>query len=274
MKYDIDLKKVLICLLLILAAVISLFPIAKSASSVEAHDATIRSIDSKIETVLKLTATSTLTSVGISAIPSDTATPIAEKVADFTEYFMLILCVLYSEKYLLTIIGAATFKILIPIACVLFTVSLFWHRNILQRLGVKMILAGLALYFMIPLSVQISDTIYNTYLGTINETITAAEAFTDTTAELSEADEDEGVIRSIMARISETATTLSDKAARLLNNFVESLAVMIVTSCIIPLLVLLFSIWLIKMLTGIQINIPDKLQLKRIRLKKSSLKKL
>lgn len=267
MKYDIDLKKVLICLLLILAAVISFFPVAGSASSVDAHETTIRSIDDKIETVLKLTATSTLASVGISAIPSDTATPIAEKVADFTEYFMLILCVLYSEKYLLTILGAATFKILIPISCGLFLASLFCHPQALKRLGTKIILAGLALYFMIPLSVQVSDKIYNTYRATIRETIQYAEAFTDKTSELSEADEDEGVIRTILTRISETATTLSDKAAKLLNNFVESLAVMIVTSCIIPLLVLLFSIWLIKTLTGIDLRFPEKAKHRRFRLK-------
>ena len=38
-----------------------------------------------------------------------------------------------------------------------------------------------------------------------------------------------------------------------LNRFVESLAVMIVTACIIPLLVLLFFLWLIRQLTGVDL---------------------
>ena len=263
MKLDIDLKKALICILLILVAVVSFFPVAKFASSVEAHGRTIASIDDKIETVLKLTATSTLASAGISAIPGDTATPIAEKLADFTEYFLIILCVLYAEKYLLTIIGAATFKVLIPAACVLLAAAIYHNPKMLKKLAVKFILAGLALFIMIPLSVRVSDMVYATYREPINETITAAEALNETTAELSEADEDEGLIQSILSRISETATTLSDKAAKVLNNFVESLAVMIVTACIIPVIVLLFFIWLIKALTGIEINIPERIRFGR-----------
>lgn len=260
MKLDMDLRKVLVCVLLILAAVISFFPVAKLASSVDAHDRTIASIDDKVETVLKLTATSTLASAGVSAIPGDTATPIAEKLADFTEYFLFILCVLYAEKYLLTIIGAATFKVLIPVACILLAAAVYYHPEMLKKLAIKFILAGLALFIMIPLSVRVSDMVYATYREPINETISAAETLTEQTAELSEADQDEGLIQSILAKLSETATTLSDKAAKVLNNFVESLAVMIVTACIIPILVLLFFIWLIKALTGIEINIPESIR--------------
>ena len=41
------------------------------------------------------------------------------------------------------------------------------------------------------------------------------------------------------------APALTEKAAGILNRFVETLAVMIVTSCVIPLLVLLFFFWII-----------------------------
>ena len=250
------LKQVLVITLLVLLAAISFVLIADKATSLEANQATITSIDGKAETVLKLTAASTLASAGISAIPGDTATPIAEKLADFTEYFLLILCVLYAEKYLLTIIGAGAFKILIPLACVLLIVSLFWKPKVMKRLALKAVVFGLALFIMIPLSIRVSDMVYNTYESSIDGTITAAEEFTETTSELAEAKDDEGLVASIMNKLSETAASLSEKAAKTLNRFVESLAVMIVTSCIIPLLVLIFFIWLLKFLTGRDLNIP------------------
>lgn len=249
------LGRTLAAVILIFAAAVSGLLIANWAASQETYAATVASIDEKVETVLKLTATSTVSSAGISAIPGDTATPIAEKLADFTEYFLLILCVLYSEKYLLTVIGAGVFRILIPCACGLALIGLYGSSGVMKRLAVKIGAFGIALFIAIPTSIWISDAIYDTYQLSIDQTITAAEAFSEETAELS-GQKDTGVIAAILDRISETASSLSDKAAKLMNRFIEALAVLIVTSCVIPVLVLLFFIWLIKMLTGIEVPVP------------------
>ena len=247
------LKKILISVVLIFAALLSMLMLSDKASDPAVHEKTIASIDEKVDTVLRLTATSTLASAGISTMPGDAATPIAEKLADFTEYFLLILCVLYAEKYLLTIVGAGAFKILFPFACLLWIISLFWNPTVMKRLSVKCAVFGLALYFTVPLSIGVSDMIYRSYQDSIDSTIAAAEEFTETTDELAGA-EDAGLLTSIMGKLSETASTLSDKAARVLNHFVESLAVLIVTSCVIPVLSLLFFLWLIKLLTGVEIS--------------------
>lgn len=253
-----NLKKALGTALLILLAVVSIFVIARFASRPESYESTVLSVDDKIDTVLKLTASSTLLSAGVSAIPDDTATPIAEKLADFTEYFLLVLCVLYAEKFLLTIIGTAAFKILVPIACLFFIVALYRENESWQRVGAKTLLFALAVYFIIPLSLRVSDKIYNNYQETLDITISSAEDFTETTSEISESDGDETVISRILERISETATTLANKAAVLMNRFVQALAVLIVTSCIMPLLVLAFFAWLIKLFAGadITVNLP------------------
>lgn len=251
------LKKALAAVMLIFLALVSFFLVGEKTMKPDAHAVTIASLDDKAQTVLKLTATSTVASACISAIPDDTATPIAEKLADFTEDFLLILCVLYAEKYLVTIIGAGTFKVLIPCACVLFGVGMYWKPEIMKRLAIKFAIFGLAIFITIPMSIRVSDMIYDNYSDSIDETITAAEEFTDSTSELTEAEDgDEGLLASILSRISETAAGLADKAAELLKNFVESLAVLIVTSCVIPVLVLVFFVWLIKMVTGIEISIP------------------
>ena len=253
-----NLKKALIAVILVCTALASFFLIGDTTMKPEAHAATIASLDDKAQTVLKLTATSTVASACISAIPDDTATPIAEKLADFTEDFMLILCVLYAEKYLVTIIGAGAFKVLIPVACVLFGVGLFWKPEVMKRLALKFAIFGLAIFITIPLSIRVSDMIYANYSASIDDTITAAENFTDNNTNLAEAEEGEkeGPLSTLWSRISSTASGLADKAADLLKNYVESLAVLIVTSCVIPVLVLVFFVWLIKMVTGIEITIP------------------
>ena len=248
-----NLKKLLCAVLLLLLAVFSFLFLADRASAQATHAATVAVIDEKTEDVLKLTASASLASFGVSAIPGDTATPIATKLADFSEYFLLILCVLYSEKYLVGIIGAGTFKVLIPAACALGIVSLFWNPQLMRRLAVKLAAVGLAIYLIIPISFKVSDLIYDAYRVSIDSTITAAEELTDETAPLADAS-DRGLVDRILERISETAASLTDKAVDTVNRFVETLAIMIVTSCVIPLLVLLFFFWVIKQLTGVDLS--------------------
>ena len=247
-------KKIFYTALLLLIALVSCMFLGDKASSVETHQETIVAIDDKVETVLKLTATSTIASAGVSAIPGDTATPIAEKLADFSEYFLLILCVLYAEKYLITILGAASFKLLIPIACVMLAIAFYKWPGVLRKIAVKLIAVALVLYVVIPASVKVSDMIYLTYQESFNQTISSAEELSDDTAAISSAAGNESVISQILEKLSETKESLTDRAANILNRFIETLAVIIVTSCIIPILVLLFFLWLIRMVTGIDVS--------------------
>ena len=247
------LKKILAASLLVLLAVFSLLFLGDRAAQPAAHESTISVIDEKTEDVMRLTASASLASIGVSAIPGDTATPIAAKLADFSEYFLLILCVLYSEKYLVGIIGAGVFKVLIPCACALGVVSLFRYPQLFRRLAVKLAAVGIALYLIIPISFKVSDMIYGAYRESIDGTISAAETLSEETAPLADAAEDKGLIQNILDRLKETTTSLTDKAVDAVNRFVETLAVMIVTSCIIPLLVLLFFLWVIKQLTGLDL---------------------
>jgi len=248
-----NVSKAVIIVSLIAIALVSFFPVAARYSDPARYTDYTASIDDKTETVLKLMAVSTLTSTGITAIPGDTATPIAEKLADFSEYFLLILCVLYAEKYLLTIIPYGVFRGLVPIVCLLFAAGRLWNPALMDRQGRKLLLVGLALLLVIPLSVRTSDMIYATYQESIDSTIASAEALTGEAEQLTEAEET-GVFTKIKGLLTETKDSLVDKASTVLNRFVETLAVMIVTSCLIPILVLLFFVWVIKQLTGVDLG--------------------
>lgn len=249
---NIRLQKLLICLLLVLAAVISFFPLGNMASSTDKHSNEIAKLDEKIETVLKLSASATAVSVGVTMLPDDTATPIAEKLADFTSYFLVILTVLYAEKYLITILGFGAFKIIIPAAAALCILAVAFAQKGMGKLSLKLVLFALALYFAIPLGLTVSDKVYDTYQTSINETIESAELISSETDEYSE--QKTGII-SALSNLSETASNLLQRATSIINNYVESIAVLIVTSCVIPLLVVIFMIWVAKMLLGVDITL-------------------
>ncbi|MDO5459029.1 MAG: hypothetical protein Q4F32_05265 [Eubacteriales bacterium] len=254
--------KVVLCILL---AVISFFILGRLLSSPETYSGILQSLDSKVQSVLRLTASSTAVSVGITAIPSDIGTPIAEKLADFSEYGILILCVLYAEKYLMTILGSGVFRFILPAVCVLYALSFFRSKSSFRPILEKIAVVSLALYFVIPLSVHVSDLIYNTYQDSIDSTISAAEDLAEDTALLSEAGEDQGAFQRILNALSESTSSLVDRAGEILNRFIESLAIMIVTSCLIPLLVLSFSVWIINQVMGARFPVPRPRRSLRLR---------
>ena len=258
MKSNSSLKIILITVGCILIAALSFFFLAGILSSPETYSGIIRSIDDKVETVLKLTASSTAASAGITAIPGDAGTPIAEKLADFSEYGILILCVLYAEKYLLSILGSGVFRFIIPIACMLYPLGLFHDLEGIKPILKKIAIVSLALYFVIPLSVHISDRIYETYQASIDNTISAAEDLAEDAAIAGSSAEDQNAIQRIWNALSESASSFAERGAEILNRFIESLAVMIVTSCVIPILVLLFSLWIINQVFGFSIPAPSR----------------
>lgn len=62
-------------------------------------------------------------------------------------------------KYLLTITGYAAFKILIPIALLFVIIRIYWPKDILVKLALKLGLFGLFLFATVPASVFVSDLI-------------------------------------------------------------------------------------------------------------------
>jgi hypothetical protein len=254
-------KQLIRTLVPLLLALLSILVAARFATSTDFHAKTIATLEEKQETVLQLTAASTAASAAITLIPGDTATPIAEKLADLSGYFLIVLCAIFLEKYLLTITGYAAFYFLVPLACVLYAVYGYGGRETLRLLARKLLVFGLAIFLVIPVSVKVSDVIESTYQSSIDATIQAAQ---DTTEEVENsakdgADESEegflsGLISSITGGISSAVSSVGDKVGEMVNNFLEALAVMLVTSCVIPIVVLVLFVWLIKI--TFSINLP------------------
>ncbi len=258
-------KKMLKIGIPVIIALLSAFVVARFAASPEFHAKTIASLNEKQETVLELTATSTAASAAITLIPGDVGNPIAEKLTDLSAYFLIVLCALFLEKYLLTITGYATFVILIPLACILFCVNAYKKSAFLHQMIKKIVFFGLAIVLVIPVSVQVADLIEHTYHVSMENTIETAKEATEDLEKNAENEDEEGFLSGLLSTVKGGVSGAIEKMETVLINFVESLAVMLVTSCVIPLLVLLFFGWLIKLVLGVNINLDMKHMKKRVR---------
>ena len=264
-------KPWLIVAVLAVTALVSFYKVADYAASPETHRQTIEALEEKKATVMKLTGAATGVSVAITMIPGDAATPIAEKLADLSTIFLLVFSAIYLEKYLVTITGYAAFKLLIPLACGAGIVAVLFRSHVAKQLAAKLAVFGLAIVLVIPSSVGISNLIEDTYHSSIQSTIDLALDTTEEIeedAELNAAKEEEkkgNFFSELLSTVTETVSVVTDKVENVLNHYLEALAVLLVTSCVIPVLVLFFFVWLVKIILGVDIPTPKRDQWEGLR---------
>lgn len=247
-------RKLAAVLVLLVVLALSMTVVQKAASDPENHTGTIEALDEKKADVLKLTASSAAAATALAAVPGDATTPVANKLADLTSYFLIVLMVVFLEKYLVTLTGYATFFILIPLACVLLGIGICAERPFLKVLARKVAAFGLVLFLIIPISMHVSGMIEATYEQSMETAVEEAENITE---EINEStDEDGNVLEQALTKLKDGVSGLLDKGEALLNHFIETIAVMMVTSCVIPVVILVFLLWLVKVIFGIQVSVP------------------
>lgn len=288
MELTYEKKKWIGIVVLLVLAILSFSVGAKYASDPEHHKATIAALDEKKDTVLELTVAATATSALITLIPGDVGTPIAEKVADLSGYLLIVLCAVFLEKYLVTLTGYAAFKLFIPAACVLFAGNLIFQNRSVSRLARRLLAFGICISLVVPASVKLSDLIDGTYHAQIEMTLEEAkgtqkilesESGEETGKQQNEIGSEAGTSENQSAGVAglwekakdalgsaketvtsavETVTLSSEellqKIEHSLSRFVEAIAVMLITSCVIPILVLLVFFWLIKVLLDVDMS--------------------
>ena len=174
---------------------------------------------------------------------------------------MMILGFIYLEKYLLTLLGAAACYLLIPIGCAALLINCFFPRGMWQSIGIKLLAFGLVLLLAIPGGVWISDQIHAIYSESIEITVQSASAVSDNllTGEANETDESATVIdkaKNLLGDLSGSVAGVIQQFKNMLNRFIEATAVMVVTTCIIPILVIMFFIWVVKTIFNVQVIVP------------------
>ena len=249
-------------------------------------------IDDEIDTIIKLSTASAISSVFISALPDDTATPIANQLAELSDVFLAVLMVLCIEKFIQPIIGFVSFGILTPIAFVVFA---FYLHNIskswMRDLDIKLLILSLLLCTLIPCSLWISDTIELTFQPWINSAVSDALAVGDELTEIDMEEVTEAIeesdgagrggffsfdwVRNVGDAIGDAATSVGDaiggaaksifegvsnlmeSARMILSRFIKAVAVTVVVDCMIPIIVLIIYIVIMKHVFTINFDVFD-----------------
>ena len=251
-------------ILLALTIILSCTVVGNKLTDPSTYAHTIEVLDQNRTTILGLTAASAAASAAISAIPDDMCSPLADELSELTTWFMVILAVIYLEKYLLTILGAAACYLLIPVGCGALLVHCFFPNGALRSLGTKLLVFGAAVLLVIPTSVWVSDQINAIYSESIEITVQSASAVSENLIGEVEAEGEENTsvideAKSLLGDLSGSVAGVVEQFKNMLNRFIEATAVMIVTTCLIPLLVIAFFIWIVKTLFNVQIIVPTSL---------------
>ena len=263
--------RIAVILILALTVVLSCTLIGNKLTDPATYSHTIEVLDKNRTTVLGLSAASAAASAAVSALPDDICSPLAQEISEFTSWFLLILSVIYLEKYLLTIFGAVACYALIPIGCSALLANCFFPKHIFRSIGTKLLAFGAVLLLVIPSSVWVSDQINDIYTKSIEITVASANAVSDNLiGDIAGEDENTTVIdeaKAILGDVSGSVAGVIDQFKNVLNRFVEATAVMIVTTCLIPVLIIAFFIWIVKTLfdVPVAISLPALKQKKKLR---------
>lgn len=283
----------------VLVLVLSVTVLAPRASSQETYQSTIAKLNEKQTTVLEVTAVASASSIALAAFPDDATTPVADKIMDLAGYLVLVLCAIVMEKYMLTLSGYFVFRWMLPAFCVLLGLNTFLKNQTLSRVAAKILILGLALMLVVPVSVRLSDMIQETYEISIETTMEKEELPAETqriTEEMEQAEPEpvasneetmdgnwlkqatRGLgsffaqagrsIEEMKDAAAEAASSAMDtvkglkdeavaKAQDMMRDLVETVVVLIVVNCLLPILVLVFLLWVINLIMGIQLSLPD-----------------
>lgn len=249
--------RVILAIALLLAIVLSMTVVSKMASDPEWYEQTLTDLSKKEATVLALTSAAVAASTAIAAIPGDTTTPVADEIADVTSSLVIVLTIIFIEKYMVTILGYAAFMFVIPAACAMLLVWLFNKKDFLFRWGLKIGALGLIIWAVIPISSHVSVLIERTSQVKYEEAIDEAQRITD---EINENTDEEGsVLSSFWEKLTGGVTGLVERGKALFVHFLESIAILLATSCVIPIAVVFVMSWVIKLIFGVQITVPARL---------------
>ena len=245
---------------LTLAAALSFFVAAAKLPESNFVRDSLENVEDSSNTVMKLSAATLSASLAISALPDDFATPLADSLADMNIYFIAILVVLFLEKILIRYGMQAAFAILIPLACFVGILFIVTKKNILRGLAVRLCVLGLAVAFVVPCSTHIADVVASDLTAYVNDTIEETGNGADKLNEAMEGGtEDKNIFEKLSDLFQTAIRGISDLMLHFQNTIrrcMNSIAILILTNCLIPLFTFFVLKWILKETFQIVIPIP------------------
>lgn len=258
MNFTVKLAKILFAAFIM---VFSFTVLTHKVPEAEYVQKTIERLEESQNTIMTFSGTTLATSLAISALPDDFASPLANTVSDMNTYFVLIFAVLFVEKLIVMEGTKIAFAYIIPAACILYMISVLTMKDAFKNFATKLLILGFSLILVIPISTQVTETVCEDYLVYVDETIAEADAGAAKVNEIMSSGDEEATL---FDKLSDAFKTAIQDMSDLLTYFknvvqkcVNSIAIMLVTSFILPLLILLLFRWLLKELFSLHLPIPN-----------------
>lgn len=221
---------------------------------------TIDFLEDRQNTVMAFSGATIAASLAISALPDDFASPLADTIADLNVYFIFLSVIIFFEKLLVIEGTKIALTYIIPASCILYILSIVLKKESFQKFSNKLLILGIALILVIPFSTHFAESTCQDYMAYVDNTIEETNNGADKVNEVMATGNEEGTF---FDRLSEAFKTAIQSITDLLTYFknivkkcVTSVAIMLVTNFVLPLMILILFRWLLKEVFGLNIPMP------------------
>lgn len=214
----------------------------------------MKQLDDQKSEATAISVAVTATSTALSAIPDDTASPIADELADLSMPLFLIVSLLYIEKFMLTTFGWVSATILLPGACLLTCIRMYCHSKSITLWIKRLLLISAALIFVVPASMKITSLVRETYAETVS--VSLDNAF-NTAEDEEHEDDDKNAIVAFFSDLVDDASAMVEAAKTMLTIFTDAIAILLITNCLIPIATMFVFFLVIRSLMGTNISVQQ-----------------
>ena len=248
-------------LILVLIGVFSFFVVTSWLPDRDFIQDSLESVEESSNTVMKFSAATLSTSLAISALPDDFATPLADSLADMNVYFIAILVMLHFEQLLIRYGVKLAFAIAIPAACGIGILSILLKKDLLKGIAARVAVLGLAVALVVPCSTHITNYVATDLTTYVENTIVDTEDGADKLNEAMEGGTEE---QTIFEKLSDLFQTAINDMSNLMSHFqntirkcMNSIAILILTNCLMPLVNFFILKWILKETFHIALPMPQ-----------------
>lgn len=269
MKRFIEQNKAMICVLLLIVSILTGWYLTSHPEMLSYFN---DYLEKKQTQVTALSALSAATATTISLLPGDAGAPIANTLMDMSGYLLIVMVGILMEKVLMAGSVYLAFYVLFPAACLIGFCRVLGHAisPVWQRILSKSITIGLVVLLIIPASVGLSVWIERYLDNPIEQTIDHGEKINKEADETLEAlDQDKNLWQQFvdgtahwMGQISSGITGAIEQAKNMINRLIDSIAMLLITSIVIPILVYVLLYLLLKQILGAQTMAAMETQIK------------
>ena len=252
-------EKTVKILFLVFLMVISICILAKKIPEMKYVTSSIENLDESRDRVMTFSGATLTASTAISLLPKDWANPLANSLADMNKYFIFIFAVIFLEKLIVIEGIKISFTYILPAACVLYILFELLQKEKIKEWAIKIAILGIAVVCVIPFSIHFTGKVSEDYLAYVDETIAEANAGAEKIYEIKEVNEDEDTfldkISDVFVNAYQGVKDLFTYFNNLTKRCINSIAIIMVITFVLPLLTLVFFRWLLKELFSLNLNI-------------------